>query len=79
MVKIAHRDRQHSILKRPIQLLYRLEIHSIGTTSETSLNPEPSKSSLEDNVTELTRPKRAASMEADEVRRRWLTELEKND
>ena len=83
VVKVASRERQHSILKRPIQLLYPLEIHygsTVATPSQASLDPksiEPSPA--EDDVTEQVRPKRAASKKADEVRRQWIAELEKSD
>ena len=47
VVKIASRDRQHSVLRRPIQLLYPLEIHCESTEpspSESLSNPENSES-----------------------------------
>ena len=83
VVKVASRERQHSILKRPIQLLYPLEIHyglTAATPSQAPLDPksfEPSPA--EDDVTEQVRLKRAASKKADEVRRQWIAELEKSD
>ena len=81
VVKVASCNQQHSILKRPVQLLYPLEIHCelAGTTPpEASLDPELSESLLEeDPVTERVRPKRAAAKKADKVRREWIAELEK--
>ena len=83
VVKVASRDQQHTILKRPVQLLYPLEIHceSTGMTPpETSLDPEPSELLPDsDIVTERVRPKRAAAEKADEVRREWIAELEKDN
>ena len=83
VVKVASRDRQHLILKRPIQLLYPLEIHCKSTditTSEASLDPEPCESlPKDDEAAERVRPKRATSKKADEVRREWIAELQEDD
>ena len=83
VVKIASRDRQHTILKRPIQLLYPLEIHCETTTTtppRRPLDPKPREPlPAQDDVTERVRPKRAAAKKADEVRREWIAELEKGD
>ena len=47
IVKVASRDRQHSILKRPIQLLYPLEIQYESTeTSRTKTTLDPESMSL---------------------------------
>lgn len=80
VVKVASRDQQHTILKRPVQLLYPLETHCESTETtipETSLDPEPLPDS--DTVTDRIRPKRAAAEKADKVRREWIAELEKDD
>ena len=73
----------HSILKRPIQLLYPHEIHcgsTLATPSQAPLDPKSFvPSPVEDDVTEQVRPKTAASKKADEVRRQWIAELEKSD
>ena len=83
VVKIASRDQQHTILKRPIQLLYPLEIHCKTTATIPSPAPREPKPReplpAEDDVTERVRPKRAAARKADEVRREWIAELEKGD
>ena len=84
IVKVASRDRQHSILKRPIQLLYPLEIQYESTETsrtKTTLDPESNESSPDHiaTLTEQIRPKRAAAKKADTVRREWIAELEKDD
>ena len=82
VVKVASRDRQHSILKRPIQLLYPLEIRCESTEtipSEAPLDPKPCEPLPADDVTEQVRPKRAASKKADEVRRERIAELRQSD
>ena len=79
----ASRDWQHTILKRPIQLLYPLEIHCKTTATIPSPAPREPKPRealpAEDDVTERVRPKRAAARKADEVRREWIAELEKGN
>ena len=83
IVKVASRERQHLILKRPIQLLYQLEIHcgsTAATPSQAPLDPKSCEPSpAEDDLTEQVCLKRAASKKADEVRRQWIAELEKSD
>ena len=83
VVKVASRDQQHTILKRPVQLLYPLETRCESTETtipETSLDPEPSEPLPDsDTVTDRIRPKRAAAEKADKVRREWIAELEKDD
>ena len=83
VAKVASHERQHSILKRPIQLLYPLEIHYGLTAATPSQAPLDAKSCeplpAEDDVTEQVRPKRAASKKADEIRKQWIAELEKSD
>lgn len=80
VVRVTASDRQHSTLKRPIQLLYPLEVHSeTEPTSTKAISTQASKEiPPESSTTEITlsaRPKRAA---ADEVRRGWIAELEDN-
>lgn len=83
VVMVASRDRQHLLLKRPIQLLYPLELHH--ESMETTLPeapPIPESDELlpeEEDAAERARPKRAASKKADEVWRRWIAELENCD
>ena len=79
---MASRDRQYSILKKPTQLLYPLEIQCESTEmsrNKTPLDPESSEFSPDNDnvtVTEQIRPKRAAAKKADIVRRQWIAELE---
>ena len=83
VVKVASRGWQHLILKRPIQLLYPLEIHcreTVAAPSQAPLDPKPCEPlPAEDDVTKEVHPKRAATKKADEVRRQWIAELEKSD
>ena len=80
VVKIASCDQQHSILKRPIQLLYPLEIQCESTEKDLPPGTECSKSLPQPpDTTEHARPKRVATKKADEVRRGWIAELEKDD
>ena len=86
---MAGSDRQQSTLKRPIQLLYPLEIHSnISTVTSSGDTPEPSSEpeSCElvrgedvDNVNPPTHPKRDAARRARKVTKDWITELERDD
>ena len=69
-------------MKRPIQLLYPLEIHcktTATTPSQGPLDPKPREGLTAKDVTERVRPKGAASRKADEVRREWIAELEKGN
>ena len=82
VVRVASCDQQQSILKRPEQLLYLIEIRCESaeiTPSETPVDPELCEPLPEDDVTEQVHPKRAASKKADKVRREWIAELEKDD
>ena len=88
VVKVAGSNRQQSSLKRPIQLLYPLEIRSdIFTvtssedTPESISEPESCEQDGEnvDSVDPLTRPKRDAARRARKVTNDWITELEKDD
>ena len=38
LVRVACRDRQHVLLRRPIELLYPLEIHELETDAEAALS-----------------------------------------
>ena len=91
VVRVAASDRQQSTLKRPIQLLYPLEIHSnistptvISSDDTTTLSSEPNPceqahSEEVDSVASSTRPSRGAAQRARRVTRDWITELERND
>lgn len=67
-------------MKRPIQLLYPLEIHCESTETtppEAAFDPNPLPE--QEDVLERVRPKRAAARKADEVRKEWIVELERDD
>ena len=82
-VKVASCDRRYSTFKRPIQLLYPLEIHSEFlniTSSEATPNLESSEPPPDGpDVGPQARPKRAAARRSDAVRRDWITQLERDD
>ena len=75
-VKIASSDQQYSTLKRPIQLLYPLEIRCESSITQpvTTSAPEPAE-----DATEQVRPKRTAAKKAIEAIRNWVTELDEDD
>ena len=76
-VKIASSDQQYSTLKRPIQLLYPLEIRCESTNIT---HPEtPSVLDPAEDATKQVRPKRTAAKKAVEVIWSWFTELDKDD
>ena len=89
VVKVAGSNRQQSTLKRPIQLLYPLEIRSdVSTVTSSKDTPEPIselESSPQDrcenagSVCPPTRPKRVAAQRARRVTKDWISELEGND
>ena len=89
LVRVASRDRQHTLLKRPVQLLYPLEISQPEHLDDTSggttnAQPQPDKTSeTREPVTEpletcgpVRRPVRAAAKKAAERRRVWVKELQ---
>ena len=75
VVKVATRDRQHLVLKRPVQLLYPLELHcEPAETTPPGVPPIPESHEplpKAEDVAEQVCPKRAASRKADEIRREW--------
>lgn len=89
-VKVASSGRQHSTLKRPIQLLYPLEIRSEFTyaaaptkpsVSDKSSTPErpqsaPTSRPAQSDTEVTRRPRRAAAIKADMRRREWVAELD---
>lgn len=80
-VKLPSQGRQHSVLRRPVQSLYPLEIHGEAHVNEPSSDsssespPTPERPVEESSIY----PRRAAAMRADEVRRGWISELECTD
>ena len=93
-VKMANKDGKQSLLNRPIQLLYPLEVKCHETTSEEgevtqnsndqrhdSQVPSPSNSDSDKNAggtPQPIRPRRAAAQRADERRNACMFELENN-
>ena len=89
VVKVAGSNRQQSTLKRPVQLLYPLEIRSdISTVTSSEETPEPisepesheqDHSENVDSVDSPLLPKRDAAQRARKVTKDWIIELEKDD
>ena len=86
LVRVATRDRQHILLRRPLQLLYPLEICGTeplepgsGDMPASTSDDLTSSPVEEDNVPALKeperRPMRAAAKRANEKRRAWIQEL----
>ena len=84
LVRVATRERQHTLLKRPLQRLYPLEITnlesdkpapSLPLTTEPELVPDQHGEGSD--ATEATRrPVRAAAKRGNERRRLWIQELQ---
>lgn len=83
VVRVASRDRQHLYLRRPIQLLYPLEVRckqpSSIPESQVRIPPEEVIPDGNEQLRPNSRPKRAASKRAEELRKIWINELEEND
>lgn len=92
VVKVAASDRRYSTLRRPIQLLYPLEIHSnvspvqdVFATPPSEDTPDPEKPNPAtgpddlDTPAQPTRPKRDAARRATKVTKVWISELQKSD
>ena len=73
LVRVATRDRQHTLLKRPIQLLYPLEIGGSESSGDTTGSTGDSRT-LETPERDA-RPVRAAARRANEQRKVWIQEL----
>ena len=82
-------ERRQSVLKRPIQLLYPLEISCDGIDLPGSpatkppvdpreCPPESDEPSQPTSVT-LARPRRVAAQKSEELRRRWIRQLQEPD
>jgi len=70
VVKITSRDRQHLVLKRPIQMLNQIESRCESTEinpSKAPLDSDPYEPLPEDDVTEQVRRKGAALKKVDEA------------
>ena len=71
VVKVFSRNGRSTTINRPVQQLYPLEIRS--TAKEAEL-PGEAKDDEKPQV-KVTRPRRAAAIEADSQRKRWIREL----
>ena len=69
LVRVATRDRQHTLLKRPLKLLYPLEINQPEPRQEAEVAPELS---VQPSESPVRRPIRAS---ANRARRVWIQEL----
>ena len=76
LVRVASRNRQHVLLKRPLQLLYPLEIHVAEGNQPPSGREqqlsEPEQTMPLDTPTLKKRPVRAAAERVNEKRRIWI-------
>lgn len=83
VVRVASRDRQHLYLRRPIQLLYPLEVRckqpSSIPESQVRIPPEEVIPDGNEQLRPNSRPKRTASKRTEELRKIWINELEEND
>ena len=92
VIKVAASDQRYSILRRLIQLLYPLEIHSnvppmrdVFATPSSEDTPDPKKpnpatgSDNLDTPARPTRPRRDAARRATEMTKDWIAELERVD
>ena len=79
VIKVACCDQQHLVLRRPIQLLYPLKVHSQQPESTPETQVPPDEVMTEgDDVNGRAHPKRAFSKRAEELRKGWIAELEKD-
>jgi len=89
VVKLASSGPRAPILRRPIQLLYPLEIRCKSSVRQPAVRSAPESVSptsepcepvsQSPTVEEQSRPRRAAARRVDEVRRKWIAELEHTD
>ena len=71
VVKVFSRKGRSTTINRPVQRLYPLEIRSTAKEGES---PDEAKDDEKPQV-KVTRPRRAAAIEADNQRKRWIREL----
>ena len=87
LVRLAPKDGKQSLLRRPIQRLYPLEVHQvteekvlIGNEDTAGPSQEPDADSPKpDGETNRSRPKRAAAQKAEERTRTWIKELSEDN
>ena len=76
-VKVASSDQRTTILKRPVQLLYPLEISSETYLAEGTTNSDCATEEVsEETPHSQTRPRRVAAQNADAIRRACMEENE---
>ena len=82
-VRLGSKDARHSLLRRPIQRLYPLEVRKAAATEDEHSLPEysseapqePSSSEPASDGQTRSRPQRAAALRSKTRRRAWITEL----
>ena len=87
LVRVAARDRQHTLLKRPLQLLYPLEVGDPKTIETPPEDKAPSETTptssqdckIPDTPNPIVRPVRATAKRANDRRKAWIRELEDQD
>ena len=86
LVRLAPRNGKQSVLRRPIQCLYPLEVHQV--TEKIDLTKGCNSTATEavgktvpesDSETSKTRPKRKAAQKSEENRRVWIKELNEDN
>ena len=85
LVRVASRNKQHTLLKRPVQLLYPLEISQPEQPGDTPSSAQPQSEDIPATRERLNIPEpvqcpvRAAAKKAAEKRRIWIEELQNQD
>ena len=84
LVKLTTKDGKQSLLRRPIQRLYPLEVRRSGDSCEDEASDPPHVQEVDiaisesNSETSRSRPRREAR-KSDEKRRAWVEELSKDD
>ena len=80
LVRVSARDQQHMLLKRPLQLLYPLEVAGAEELEVSVENAKQDVCSTPDvPVASAKRPVRAAAVRANEWMKAWVQQFENED
>jgi hypothetical protein len=78
IVRISPKGKQPMTLRRPVQLLYSLEVRSASEAEETQDEENEIVEPVEketNQVKGIKRPRRVAAMRGEELRKKWIEEL----
>ncbi len=78
IVRISPKGKQPMTLRRPVQLLYPLEVRSASEAEETQDEENEIVEPVEketNQVKGIKRPRRVAAMRGEELRKKWIEEL----